>query len=134
LESDYNAQLIPALGRLAILADEVQQWLDQQATELMAACVELNEEVQERVVVVDCRGLPAVRALLVRELFVAIWKLRGWPRQAMGFEKWDELAQLARSSIGDNEHRKLVLPDGLFAQRIGRRLTLQRSGEGMRND
>ncbi len=125
LESEYNAQLIPALGRLAILADEVQQWLDQQATELMAACVEVNEEAQEGAVVVDCRGLPAVPALLVRELFVAIWKQRAWPRQAMGFEKWDELAQLARSSMGDAEHRKLVLPDGLLAQRIGQRLTLQ---------
>jgi tRNA(Ile)-lysidine synthase len=133
LESDYNAQLIPALGRLAILADEVQQWLDQQTTELMATCVELNDDGQEAVVVVDCRGLPAVRALLVRELFVAIWKQRAWPRQAMGFDKWDELAQLARSSMGDNEHRTLVLPGGLFAQRIGSRLTLQRSGEGMHN-
>jgi tRNA(Ile)-lysidine synthase len=127
LESDYNAQLIPALGRLAILADEVQQWLDQQATELMAACVEPNEDAQGGAVVVDCHGLPAIRALLVRELFVAIWKLRDWPRQAMRFEKWDELAQLARSPMGDNEHRKLVLPDGLLAQRIGHRLTLQRN-------
>jgi hypothetical protein len=116
LESDYNVQLIPALGRLALLADEVQQWLDQQTTELMAGCVELSDEGQEGTVVVDCHGLPAVRALLVRELFVAIWKLRAWPRQAMGFEKVGRIGAVGprvdrrqRTSKTDST-RRLVRP------------------------
>ena len=32
---------------------------------------------------------------LVRELLMAVWRRQGWPMQAMGRRKWDELSELA---------------------------------------
>jgi tRNA(Ile)-lysidine synthase len=174
LEADYNAQLVPAIGRLAAMADEVQEWIEQQVHQLLPTCVELgipfengpdsengadseNGFASENgtgtehpcigaspifggtgacpvfgdaspvlAVTVDCRVLQPIRPLLVRELFVAIWKLRDWPRQAMGYAKWDELALLARATMDATERRQQVFPGGVIAQRIGHRLTLAR--------
>jgi tRNA(Ile)-lysidine synthase len=150
LEADYNAQLVPAIGRLAAMADEVQEWIEQQVHQLLPTCVELgipfeNGSTSENgtgsgawmpgacpvfgepfAVTVDCRILQPLRPLLVRELFVAIWKLRDWPRQAMGYAKWDELALLARATMDATERRQQVFPGGVIAQRIGHHLTLDR--------
>jgi tRNA(Ile)-lysidine synthase len=126
LEVDYNAQLIPALGRLAFLAAEVGQWIDQQVNGLLTACVDMGGRDQTAPVIVDCQVLSPVQPLLVRELFVAIWKIRGWPRQAMGFVKWDDLASLTHAALEHDQRRTLILPGGVRAERMGHRLTLQR--------
>ncbi|MCH5377643.1 MAG: tRNA lysidine(34) synthetase TilS, partial [Planctomycetes bacterium] len=70
IESQYNANVVSALTRLASLADEVQSWLDLQVDQLIPAIAALGGGQ----VAVDCRALSHVRRLLVRELFVAIWK------------------------------------------------------------
>ncbi|MCL4206385.1 MAG: tRNA lysidine(34) synthetase TilS [Pirellulaceae bacterium] len=140
LESDYNARLVPAIGRLAAMADEVQEWLDQQVNQLLPTCVELRGTTETGTVsdprtpgacpvcevTVDCRVLQTIRPLLVRELFVAVWRHRDWPRQAMDYAKWDELALLAQTPIDAAERRQHVLPGGVIAQRVGHRLTLDR--------
>jgi tRNA(Ile)-lysidine synthase len=140
LESDYNTQLVPAIGRLAALADEVQEWLDQQVNQLLPTCVELGGISENGTgsglrapaacpacdVTVDCRVLQTIRPLLVRELFVAVWKRREWPRQAMDYAKWDELALLAQTPIDAAERRQQTFPGGVIAQRVGHRLTLDR--------
>jgi hypothetical protein len=57
-------------------------------------------------------------------LFVSIWKQHRWPRQAMSYNKWDELAALAQAPFDDNDRQQQVFPGGVIAERIGHRMTL----------
>ncbi|TVS17497.1 MAG: tRNA lysidine(34) synthetase TilS [Planctomycetaceae bacterium] len=126
LESEYNAELTPALGRLATLADEVQQWLEQQASEWLSASALRDSWDQAGPVDLDCRVLRQVRPLLVREMFVQIWKSRNWPRQAMTFEKWNQLARMVHQGVHDSQRCQSIFPGGIIARRTGDRLTLDK--------
>lgn len=126
LEAEYNAQLTPALGRLAAFADEVQQWLEQQANEWLSASALRDDWDQAGPIDLDCRVLRKVRPLVVRELFVQIWRLRGWPRQAMTFEKWNQLARMVHQQVRDSQRCQSIFPGGIVAGRTGDRLTLDK--------
>ena len=52
---------------------------------------------------------------LLREMFVAIWREHGWPRQAMGFAEWDALAEM----LLDPRSPPRTLPGGIVAQHSG---------------
>jgi len=121
IEQQYNVHLADALGRLASLAEEVQEWIEQEVEPLMSSCVTLTSDQR---VTVDCRVLQPIRPLLVRELFVAIWKHQGWPRQAMVYDKWDDLAQLALEQLNTGDRRRQMFPGGVSAERLGPLLTL----------
>ena len=132
LESEYNVQLKSALGRLASLADEVQQWLEQQANEWLSASTLRDDWDQAGPVDLDCRVLREVRPLVVREMFVQIWKARHWPRQAMGFEKWNQLAQMVHPSMLDAPSSQSIFPGGIVVRRTGDRLTLDKPDPDLR--
>jgi hypothetical protein len=48
---------------------------------------------------------------------MALWRRQGWPLQAMGYERWEELADLASTPpVGPG---KKVFPGSIAAQRDG---------------
>jgi len=68
---------------------------------------------------VDCRELASVSRYLVRELLIAVWQRQSWPLQAMGYERWDQLADLACPAEPPSADWKRVFPGSISAQRNG---------------
>ena len=92
LAEDFNGSVVPALGRLSSLAGEAQALIDGLAADLAQRCI-IRRDASS--VEVDCRPLAGVSRYLIRELLIALWRDQGWPRQAMGFTQWNDLADLA---------------------------------------
>ncbi len=62
----------------------------------------------------DCaEPLAAEPPYLVRELLMAVWRRQGWPMQAMGMAKWDELAGLA---VGAKPSARRDFPGGVTVE------------------
>lgn len=57
----------------------------------------------------------------VRESFVQLWNNRGWPRKEMGFDRWEQLADLVFAKSGT-----LTFPGPIEARRVGAMLRLRR--------
>jgi tRNA(Ile)-lysidine synthase len=120
LAAHYNANVVGALTRLAALAGDVQAVVARTLEDLQVRCVQSRSPGQ---VTIDCQPLAAVPRYLTRELLIAIWRQQGWPLQAMGYERWEELADLAGAPpIGP---RAKMFPGAIAARRSGILLQLQ---------
>jgi tRNA(Ile)-lysidine synthase len=85
-------QHFPAnLCRLAQQANEVEAFLNQQATQL-SSCI-LSQTANE--VQIDRRKFLQQPPLLSRQFFKLVWAEQGWPQRAMSFAKWQQLAEFA---------------------------------------
>ena len=116
-----------ALLRLGERACEVQQLLDLLTEELMEQSVECQQDDQQQQVRIDCQALTTDQQLLLRELFVAIWKRQSWPRQAMGSEQWQRLAEMATNNGSHNGAQSVQsLPGLVEAKKEGESLLLTR--------
>jgi tRNA(Ile)-lysidine synthase len=91
LREHYNMDVDSALLRLATLARETQQLVADQAAELFPQCVSIDRGVR-----IDCRPLLGQPPLVVREVCKMAWDGAGWPQQSMGFDQWQQLADLVR--------------------------------------
>lgn len=118
LERDFQPDVRQTLLRLAHQAGEAQQAIEALAADLferVAAAKTVNDE---------CRLLwqPLVSQPrhLIRELFALVWKQRHWPRQNMGFDQWDRLAEIAVHGGA------ATLPGRIDARRSGKFVILQR--------
>lgn len=120
--AEYNPDVIGALLRLAETAREAQRIVDAEVEELLDAA--LLPPASPEQVVINCGALTRTNRHLVRELFVAIWRDRGWPQQAMGFAEWDALAEMALHPSRQAPQR--ILPGRIAAQKTGERLSLAR--------
>lgn len=60
---------------------------------------------------------------IVREMFVELWKRRGWPRGEMTFARWDELAEMAAGAANQPTR---MFPGGIRAERCGSLVRLER--------
>ena len=88
-------EVTDALLRLGSLADEVQELVDGLVEELLARCVTIEGRGRRE----DRAGRIGRSArYLVRELLMALWRRQGWPLQAMAWQKWEELGELALSA------------------------------------
>ena len=67
----------------------------------------------------DCRELVDAPRYLVRELLIAVWQQQGWPLQAMGYERWEQLADLACPAEPPSTDWKRVFPGSISAERDG---------------
>jgi tRNA(Ile)-lysidine synthase len=94
LERDYNPRVREALLRLAQIAGQADECLQQQAAALLSAAV---KSVANRVEI-DLRSLADVHPAVVRQLLLGIWQQQGWPLQNMSQDKWHELAELICAS------------------------------------
>ena len=91
----FNPGAVAALLRLGTLAGEAQSvvdglvdgWFDRYVTTEGPSTVRIELAV-----------LMHEPRYLVRELLMAVWRRQGWPMQSMGWQKWDELSELARSA------------------------------------
>jgi tRNA(Ile)-lysidine synthase len=92
LAREYNPNIREALRRLGGQAVETQAALE-------ALAADLFERVLDSSSAGECRlkwqPLSSVPRHLVRETLALVWRRRGWPRQNMGFDQWNELAEIA---------------------------------------
>jgi tRNA(Ile)-lysidine synthase len=133
LRDYYNADVDTALLRLAAQAGETQafiagiaaQFLSEGATIEFGPPPAANESRLARCIRIDGRRLTDQSAFIVREVCKAAWQVAGWPQQAMGFDQWQQLAELIGGEINA---RAVNLPGGVRAHLEGGDLILQLSG------
>ena len=115
LAEQFNPGVTDALLRLGSLAGEVQTVVDSLVDRLAGQCV-VDEGIDA--VRVETRALAGEHRYLVRELFMVVWRQRGWPMQAMGFAQWNLLAEMALACAGGTSDRpsKQTLPGNILAE------------------
>lgn len=112
----YNPNVVDALTRLGAMAGDVQALVD----ELVARMAERNIiKAEVDAVTIDCHSLRLERGFLVRQLLISIWSDHAWPRQAMGYDKWDQLEELATAAESTGPDAKITLPGNIIAERKG---------------
>ena len=117
LMATFNADVVAALGRTAVQAEEL--FLDQQREgERLLAFVELQKT--DRRIVLDAIRLEALGAPSIRLVGRALWARTRWPTAAMTFAHWARLAEIA-SGI----HPAADFPGGIHIRRIGDRLEIR---------
>ena len=97
LAEQFNPDVAGALLRLGDLAAENQEVIAVLADDLLRQAV-LRADADGVVLRTD--SLRSAAPYLVREAFVALWRQRGWPLQAMGRDQWDLLAAMASDRPG----------------------------------
>jgi tRNA(Ile)-lysidine synthase len=117
LERDYNPRVRDALLRLAQIAGQADDNLQQQAAALIDRAVRPAPNGVE----IDLRSVADAHPAVVRQLLLEIWQQQGWPLQAMSHERWRELAELVRAS-GARPARGF--PSGIRAEKHGDALRL----------
>lgn len=112
----YNPNVVEALTRLGTMAGDVQELVDELVAQVAERCI-IEDAVDA--VTIDCRPLHGENGFLVRQLLISIWSDHAWPQQAMSYDKWDQLAQLATAGESTNSDAKIVLPGNILAERKG---------------
>jgi tRNA(Ile)-lysidine synthase len=124
LEQEFGAHVRTSVLRLADAAEDAQSGIETLADRLLEQCLEDGSGEICRLKLDAMRGQPPH---LVRELFVTLWKRKGWPRQRMGFDEWDRLAGLV------NRGGTATLPGTIEATVRGSLLVLRPLGN-LRDD
>jgi tRNA(Ile)-lysidine synthase len=108
LRRHFNPEVVDALLRLGSLAGQSQAVIDELVDERLQRCLLLDgsDEVQ-----IDQGALTGQPQSLIRELLLTLWRRKGWPLQAMGLRKWDDLSALASMS-----NAKQVFPGGVIVE------------------
>jgi tRNA(Ile)-lysidine synthase len=93
LLAEYNPAIATVLCRLAAQADEA--FRDEQATALaLLSAAERPRAGRQIVLESECLLAASDRAL--RAMLRLLWEREGWPRDDMGFDAWERLADQAR--------------------------------------
>ena len=121
LARQYNPNVVEALVRLGTLARENQAALEPIIEDLKRSAV---QDRRNDAVVMNRPRLQGVDRHVVRELFVAIWRLQGWTEQGMTFDHWQRLAEFAQSETA----AKIVMPGNILVQAAAGELTLSCTG------
>lgn len=122
LRSDISESLDQSLASFAKQAEEVQSWLDEQASQLVQECFSQEEEcfapqdkagqskagksragksrAGQRQITISIASFPPTAPLVVREACKHAWRAAGWPEQAMGYEQWQRLAEVVQADAG----------------------------------
>jgi tRNA(Ile)-lysidine synthase len=119
LAEDYNPQIRQALLRLGRQAGDTQAALDALADALLNRALESSSPHECRLKWQPFQDVPRH---LVRETLSLLWRRLNWPRQKMGFDRWDELAEIVWNGGAT------TLPAEIDARREGRWLVLRRGG------
>ena len=93
LEREYHPAARQSLRQLASLATETHAFLMEQAEKLLAAAEQARPGPG---CVLDRAPLCGQPDVVVREMFVVIWKREQWPRQQMTRQHWQCLADFAK--------------------------------------
>ncbi len=123
LQRDYAPGVVESLRRLSSIAQDAQRVIDQLANQC-ADLVQLSR--QDDRMVLDCQALATYDRHLIRETLVVLWRRQNWPLRDMGFDDWNQLADMVladRSSA--SEHGKgHMYPGAILAQKKGEQLVL----------
>jgi tRNA(Ile)-lysidine synthase len=122
LRKEYNADVDAALLRLATQAAESQNYISEIAAKLALECHNLQfpqfASTREQPVAssahIDCHLLHGQSPIIVREVCKIVWSDARWPQQAMGFDQWQQLAQMIR---GETPASVINLPGNIRASR-----------------
>lgn len=146
VERDYNADIVAALLRTARQAREAHEVICGAAESLADQCVRMNADNDAHgsadrgnhpaaaKITLDCQPLRQTDRHIVREMFVAIWRRQSWPRQAMRFDHWDALAEMAVAELGlaEPQQTSRTFPGEVTATRSETHLTLHRTANNAR--
>jgi tRNA(Ile)-lysidine synthase len=113
LRKSFNREVDAAILRLSIQAGEAQRLTAKIAAALAERCVAIDAESRVRI---NRQMLSNLPPLVVREVFKLAWTAAGWPQQAMGFDQWQQLADLV---LGESDCPAIQLPGGVRAAREG---------------
>lgn len=98
LVEKFNPNAVEALLRLGRLAAEVDEaivhWVEGLAQRHLKFSERRPPNDTPTCIEIDMTALQGQPRHVVRELILRGWKEAGWPRQAMGYAKWDELAEM----------------------------------------
>jgi tRNA(Ile)-lysidine synthase len=127
LSRDFNPRVVESLLRLGRLAGEACDVVSGLVEPLAARCVRTEPggpagkpaELQ-----IDCRPLADPPRYVVREVLIAAWRAHGYAEQAMGFDQWDQLAELAQGAE-TAAVRRAMFPGCVLASREGNLLTVR---------
>ncbi len=122
LREHFNADADAAIVRTASLAGEAQALVEELAVQLLARC-ERPGAGGFTLAVAPLAGQPE---LLVGEALRLAWRRAGWSQQAMTYDWWRKLTQLALST---DLRGALNLPGNVVARREGDLLVLAPAGQ-----
>lgn len=105
LARDYNPGVVAVLGRLAQQAREIFEELERQ-TEEHRSRLELPRA--GKTIVLDRRRCRETSSYFIREMLRLIWTRENWPLDAVGFDGWNQAAQVV---LG--ERSAVQLPGGI---------------------
>jgi tRNA(Ile)-lysidine synthase len=131
LREAFNTDVDGALLRLATQAGEAQQVVEVLAAGIARDCVVVEfeqahcEPHRAKRVQIDCGPLAGEPAIIVREVCKVAWNDARWPLQAMGFDEWQSLAELAN---GKCAQKSVNLPEDIGARRERSLLVLEFRG------
>ena len=107
LRDQVNPQVDAAICRLAEQAIQIDEFL----TQIVGRILERSrKDAQPDACRIDVRELTDQPKHVLRELFRELWKCQNWPRQAMGFEQWNRLAEML------NTRETITLPNRIEAR------------------
>lgn len=118
LNADFNSDTTGSLLRLADLAAEYQQLADERVAKLAELSIISESEIA---VTFNTDSFNDAPDLIVRELFVSIWKKMGWPRKAMGHSEWQAILNVVRS-----RQTTITLPGKIECRQIQGKIELKR--------
>jgi tRNA(Ile)-lysidine synthase len=118
LREQYQFDVDGSLLRLASIAGDAQSLIEEQARELLDRCVLPPKSTTDAAICLDVCPLQNQHHHLVREMFVTLWRQQNWPLQAMGFEQWDAVADLAQATAAPDllPARKITLPGNVTVE------------------
>ncbi len=119
LADQYNPAVGSSLAKLGQLAGEAQDVIRQEVDRCLPGCLVRRSS---HLVELDVTQLRKLSNFLCRELLATIWRQQAWPEQAMGFNEWTRLVQLATT----NSRRTMQLPGMITADTTGHTLRIRR--------
>ena len=120
-----NPEVDGALLRLSQQARETQQVIANRADRLIEKYAQFAEDAdicKIGALQIECSPLRDEAAVVVRELCKRAWQRSGWPLRDMGYDQWQQLAQLVQSADGPPA---VMLPGGMRAEASGGFLVLR---------
>ena len=111
LEKGYQPALMEIFLRLGQQCQEVNDWIQQEALNLLTQ-TELPRAGKQ--VILGVNRLASANRHLLREMVRQIWSREGWPQNAMTFHHWNRFPSLILGEVFACD-----FPDGLYAQRAG---------------
>jgi tRNA(Ile)-lysidine synthase len=119
LACDYNPRIVEALARLADQADAHRRLSETLLEPLVDRALMRNDR---NGVEIECRAFQQSSREQVREAIVVLWRQCDLPEQAMGFDEWNRLTDLAV----DATPRTTDFPGAIRARKQGTSLMLTR--------